>query len=83
MKIPKIHQLNTDPASCKQEGPEVAAFYSKSIGMWCEFEKYAKMPHCTFGKCEFGVGDKVVKVVDEDKIHQFLIGLNDDFFSAI
>ena len=46
---PKIHQLKTDFAACKQGGLEVADFYSKLMGMWSELENYAKVPQCTCG----------------------------------
>jgi len=33
---PKIHQLKTDLAACKQGSLEVVEFYSKLMGMWSE-----------------------------------------------
>jgi len=46
------------------------------MGVWSKLENYAKVPHCTCGKCECRVGDKVSKMVDKEKAHPFLIGLN-------
>ena len=77
---PKIHQLKIDLASCKQGGLEVVEFYSKLIGMQSGLENYAKIPHRTCGKCECGVRDKIVKWIEEEKTHQFLMGLSDESF---
>ena len=34
-------------------------------------------------KCECGIGEKLMKIVDEEKTHQFLMGLNDEKYSNI
>jgi len=80
---PKIQQLKIDLASCKQGGSEVVEFYYKLMGIWSKLENYAKVPYCTWGKCEYGVGKKVVKMIDEERAHQFLMGLNDERFSGL
>ena len=75
---PKIHQLKTNLASCKQGGLEVMEFYSKLMGMWSELENHVKMPQRTRRKCECRIGNKVIKMMNEEKTHQFLMGLNDE-----
>ena len=80
---PKIHQLKTDFAACKQGSLEVVEFYSKLIGMWSELENYAKVPQCTCGKCECKIGSRITKMAQDKKTHQFLMGLNDEAFSTI
>lgn len=80
---PKIHQLKTDLVACIQDRLEVVEFYSKLMGMWSELENYAKMPHYTCGKCECGVDNKIVKMIEEEKMHQFLMGLDEESFSTI
>ena len=80
---PKIHQLKANLASCKQEGLEVVEFYNKLMGMWSELENYVKVPHCTCGKCECEVGERVIKMINDEKTHQFLMGVNDESFSAV
>ena len=79
----KIHPLKTDLASCKQSGLEVVEFYSKLMGMWSELESFVKLPHCTRRKCKCSIGTKLVRMMDEEKTHQFLMGLDDDAFSNI
>ena len=80
---PKIHQLKTDIVACKQEGLDVVEFYSKLIGMWSELRNYIKILKCNCGKCECNVGSKVVKKVEEEQTHQFLIGLGDETYADV
>jgi len=53
------------------------------MGMRCQLENYTKIPYCACEKCKCGVRDKNVKMIDEEKTHQFFIGLNNDTFSTI
>jgi len=80
---PKIHQLKTDIASCKQLGLEVVEFYSKLRGMWNELENYLMVPHCACGKCKCDAGAKVIRMTEEEKTYQLLMGLEDKSFSTI
>ena len=82
-QTPKIHQLKTDLAACKQGSLEVVEFYLKLMGMWSELENYAKVPQCTSGKCECEIGSSIAKMAQDEKTHQFLMGLNDEAFSTI
>ena len=72
-----------DLASCKQGGLEVVEFYSKLMGMWSVLENHVKISKCTCGKRECGIINKVAKMTNEEKIHQFFMGLNDQTFSTI
>jgi len=67
----------------QEGGLEVVEFYSKLMGMWNELENYVKIPHCTCGKCECNIGSKIAKMADEEKTHQFLMGLNDEAFATM
>jgi len=80
---PEVHQLKTELASCKQDSLEVVEFWNKLMGFWSELDNYTKIPHCTCGKCECKIGDKIMKMVDEGKAHQFLMGLKDESFSTM
>ena len=80
---PKIHQLKTKLAESKQGGSEVVEFFSKLMGLWSELENQVRFPRCTCGKCECKIGEQLAKMVEEEKAHQFLMGLNDDVYASI
>ena len=44
---------------------------------------YVKIPQCTCGKCECGVGAKVVKMIEEEQARQFLMGLDDEIYANV
>ena len=57
--------------------------YSKLSNLWRELENYVKIPRCTYSGCTCGAGSKVIKMITEEKAHQFLMGLNNEPYSQI
>ena len=53
-------------------------FFSKLMGLWNELENTIKRPTCT---CE--AASKYAKMVEQDWVDQFLMGLDDDLYSNI
>ena len=53
-------------------------FFNKLIGLWNELRNYTKDPPYTNGAVK-----KIVKMLEEDKVHQFLMGLDDESYSTI
>jgi len=76
--MPKVHQLKAKIASCKQGNLKVVDFFNKRMGLWNELENCVKRPNCNYGAME-----KYVKLAENDKAHQFLMGLDDDAYSNI
>jgi len=58
----------------------VVEFYSKVMSLWSELEGHIRCPQCTCKKCERDIGGQVAKLFEEEKTHQFLLGLNDEIF---
>ena len=76
--VPKVHQLKVDIASCKQGTLSVVEFFSKMMGLWSELDSYVKRPVC---KCE--AAKQYVQMIESDRVHQFLMGLDDDLYSNV
>ena len=53
------------------------------MGLWSELENQERFPRCTCGKCECKIGEQLVKMVEEEKAHQFLMGLNNEIYASI
>jgi len=79
----KIHQLKTKLAECKQGGSEVMGFFSRLMGLWSELENQVRFPCCTCGKCECNISKQLIKMIEEEKAHQFLMGLNNEVYANI
>jgi len=81
--IPKIHQLKPSIANCKQGGLSVVEFYSKISDLWVELRNHEKVPYCICKGCTCKAANRRVQMPEQEKAHQFLMGLNDDAYSSI
>ena len=48
------------------------------MGLWNELDKYVRIPSCTYGSAK-----TIVKTMEDDKAHQFLMGLDDEPYSMV
>ncbi|KAJ1400195.1 Zinc finger, CCHC-type [Sesbania bispinosa] len=80
---PRIQQLKAELADCKQQGSTMVAYYSKLKTLWDELINYEKTLQCTCSGCTCGVVLKLEKRREEEKVHQFLMGLDDTSYGAV
>ncbi|KAJ4751619.1 Retroelement pol polyprotein-like [Rhynchospora pubera] len=80
---PRIHQLKSDIAAAKQQGQSVVTYYTRLKGMWDELSSYIKVPTCTCKGCTCNLTAVFLKEKEEEKIHQFLMGLEDSIFGTV
>jgi len=80
---PKIHQLKADIVNCKQGTLDVGDFYSKLANIWNELINLVKVSTCSCSGCMCGASSKILAMCEEDKTHQFLLGLNDNSYSTL
>ncbi|KAJ0009951.1 hypothetical protein Pint_34666 [Pistacia integerrima] len=69
---PAIYQLQKSLASFSQGNMSVSSYYTKLKGLWDELDSYRTIPHCDQFKAH-------IKQREEDKMMQFLMGLNDAY----
>ncbi|KAJ1691232.1 hypothetical protein LUZ63_015387 [Rhynchospora breviuscula] len=74
---PRIYQLKADIAGAKQQGQSVVVYYTRLKGMWDELGSYLRVPACTCGCCVCNLTSDFLREKEEEKIHQFLMGLDD------
>jgi gag-polypeptide of LTR copia-type/Retrotransposon gag protein len=80
---PRIHQLKAEIAAAKQHGHSVVTYYTRLKGMWDELSNHSPVPSCVCGGCTCNLTAKLIKDIDDEKIHQFLIGLDDSIFRNV
>lgn len=61
----------------------VVEYYSKLVGLWNELDAITTHHRCTCCNCKCEIGKKLVRDVEEQKTHQFLMGLNDEKIAII
>ena len=74
----RVHQLKAELASCKQDGSSVMDYFGRLSQKWEELLSCKSIPKC---KCE--AADVYVKEYEEEKVHQFLMGLDEARFSNV
>ena len=80
---PKIHQLKANIAACKEGSLDVVEFYSKLSSLWSELGNFVKIPHCTCTGCKCDARSTYIAMAEDEKTHQFLMGLNNDLYSPL
>lgn len=80
---PRVHQLKAELASCKQQGATVVTYYGRIKVMWDEIVNYEPIPECRCGGCRCNIASTLDKKRDEEKVHQFLMGLDDVVYGTM
>lgn len=75
----RVHQIKTRLASCRQDGQAVVEYYGRLCKLWDELKSYRSNPVCSCG----ATLSVIVKERDEEKLHQFLMGLDDARFGGL
>ncbi|GLT39324.1 hypothetical protein SLA2020_135220 [Shorea laevis] len=74
----RVHELKLELANLTQQARSVAAYYTKMKPIWDELQAYDPIPTCSCG-CTCGAAKDFTKSKEVEKVHQFLMGLNDNF----
>ncbi|XP_056847974.1 uncharacterized protein LOC130498549 [Raphanus sativus] len=74
----RVHQLKAELASCKQNGSSVLDYFGRLSQKWEELLNCKPIPTCTCAAS--GV---YAKEYEEEKVHQFLLGLDEARFSNV
>ena len=71
---PRIHELKREISLAQQSELTVAAYYTKLKGLWDELATYS-----TIRACACGAEKEIMVEREREKVHQFLMGLNDQY----
>ncbi|XP_074301404.1 uncharacterized protein LOC141632792 [Silene latifolia] len=79
-----IHNLKTQLNNCKQiKGMDVTTYYGKLKTLWESIGKHEPPFSCRCGKCECGIGPAALKRQDNERLHQFFMGLDHTLYGNI
>ncbi|XP_074301949.1 uncharacterized protein LOC141633359 [Silene latifolia] len=77
---PKTHRVKCSISACKQGDKEsVSDYYGRLKRLWDDLDKYDRHPICDCGGCKCNINRKLDKKPDEEKVHDFLIGLDSKY----
>ena len=74
----RVHQLKSELAACKQDGVSIMEYFGLLSLKWEELLNYKPLPSCTCG-----ASDKIALDYEEEKVHMFLMGLDDARFGNV
>lgn len=74
----RVHQLKSELAVYRQDGASVIDYFGRLSKKWEELLNYKPLPKCTCGASE-----KIPKDYKEEKVHMFLMGLDDARFGNV
>lgn len=74
----RVHQIKAHLASCRQEGLSVLDYFGKLSKLWEELQVYQPIHACMCGAAA-----AIAKEREHEKIHQFVMGLDDSRFVNI
>nr|GMC49091.1 Retrovirus-related Pol polyprotein from transposon TNT 1-94 [Ipomoea batatas] len=80
---PRIHQIKIELSECKQHGLTIAGYFGKLKGLWDDLGSYEQMPICECGGCKCNISTKLDKRREEEKLHQFLMGMDEITYGTV
>ena len=80
---PRIQQLKFDLASCKQKGMTIFDYYGRLKQLWDELGNFEPMVICKCGNCTCNLKSTLEKHRENDRVHLFLMGLDDNLYGTV
>ncbi|VFQ85245.1 unnamed protein product [Cuscuta campestris] len=81
---PRVNQLKKELAGCKQNGQPIASYFGRMKSIWDELGSIEKLPACTKCRaCKCGTIKTIETHKEDEKVHQFLMGLDNDGYSGV
>jgi len=80
---PRIQQIKTKITKCKQRGISIINYYGKLKQLWDDLANYDQMPICKCGKCECNLGSSFEKNREVERVHTFLMGLDETAYETV
>ena len=74
----QVHFLEEQLARCRQDGQSVMDYYCRLAKLWEELDMYKPLPPCSCSAAAVYEKDR-----EEEKVHQFLMGLDEVRFGGV
>ncbi|CAM8991331.1 unnamed protein product [Rhodiola kirilowii] len=80
---PRVHQLRTEIARCRQDGQSVAVYFGRLKHLSEELQTYLKPRCCTCKGCKCAWVSDLQAEREEETVHNFLMGLDDNLYGTV
>ena len=80
----RLQQLRFSITNCKQlKNMTVEDYYTKLMGYYDDLTRLNPPHGCECGNCSCNVAEKYELEKEEEKLHQFLVGVDDDYYAVV
>ncbi|CAH9090508.1 unnamed protein product [Cuscuta epithymum] len=81
---PRLQQLRSSITACKQsKNMTVDTYYTALMSLYDELNRLKPLHSCTCGRCTCNVAEKFAADREEERLHQFLVGIDDEIFGTV
>ncbi|XP_010513329.1 PREDICTED: uncharacterized protein LOC104789305 [Camelina sativa] len=80
---PRIQEIKAELAHCCQGNMSVIEYYGKLQMLWEDLANYDKVIACKCGGCSCNINVELEKKKEDDRIHQFLLGLDTALYGGV
>ena len=81
---PRVQQLKSNISRCEQSADmSVSTYYGKLNILWDELSHHEPILSCECGFCKCNLGTKHEKRHEDERLHQFLMGLYSPYYAQI
>lgn len=81
---PRLQQLRAAIVSCTQhQQMSIEEYYTRLMALYDELNRLLPSPSCGCSQCLCDVNGKLAAAREEEILHQFFIGLDDDLYGTI
>ncbi|VFQ91054.1 unnamed protein product [Cuscuta campestris] len=81
---PRVNQLKKELANCRQNGQSITSYYGRMKSIWDKLGSIENLPACAKCRaCKCGTIKTIETQKEEEKVHQFLMGLDNEGYSGV
>lgn len=73
----RLFQAQKEVSCLSQDDLDIASYFNKAKKLWDEFSAASISPRCSCGKCKCDINSQLQGYFQEQKLIQFLMGLNE------
>ncbi|KAF7839695.1 retrovirus-related Pol polyprotein from transposon TNT 1-94 [Senna tora] len=80
---PRIQQLQSNLANCKQKGMTIVDYFGQLEQLWDKLSNYDPVPTCKCSDCTCNITSTLEKKREDERVHTFLLGLDDNLYGTV
>ncbi|XP_010552807.1 PREDICTED: uncharacterized protein LOC104823078 [Tarenaya hassleriana] len=80
---PRLLRVRSDLANCRQKGMTVESYFGKITKLWDDLATLRSLKTCHCGLCVCNITEEFEKQRQEDRLYEFLLGLDDEKFGVV